>query len=79
MKKFIWEMENPEIILLNEYAKYEIPTYDQERPEQLFWEAHVMRQVIYCVPGGDDDTGQPQEPAFQDMNFAAFKNPSKSG
>jgi hypothetical protein len=57
MKKFIWEMENPEIILLNEYAKYEIPTNDLELPERLFWEAHVVRQYIYCVLGSDDDTG----------------------
>ena len=64
---------------LNEYAKSEIPTFGLEIPERLFWEAYVMRQDITRVPGSDDDTGRPSEPAFQDMNFAALRKPQRSG
>ena len=79
MAKFMWEMENPEIILLDEYADEARPTFGVEIPERLFWEAYVMRQNTRREPGTPDDTGRPSEPAFQDMNFAALRHPPQEG
>jgi hypothetical protein len=79
MEKFMWEIENPEIVVLDEYADAATPAFGLEIPERLFWEAFVMRRDIYREPGSEHDTGRPSEPAFQDMNFAALRYPPVEG
>jgi hypothetical protein len=79
MEKFMWEMEDPEIVIVDEYAEEAKPVFGMEIPERLFWEAFVMRQNIYREPGTQDDVGRVSHPSFQDMNFASLRTPPKEG
>ena len=79
MAKFMWEMDDPEIVILDEYAKEKSPVFGIEIPQRLFWEAYVMRNDTKREPGTPNDTGRPSEPAFQDMNFATLRNPPCEG
>lgn len=79
MEKFMWEMEDPEIVILDEYADETKPTFGMEIPERLFWEAFVMRQSIHREPDSEDDVGRVSHPSFQDMNFASLRTPPKEG
>ena len=79
MEKFMWEILNPEMVILDEYAGAATPSFGLEIPERLFWEAFVMQRDINREPGSENDTGRPSEPAFQDMNFAALRIPPVQG
>ena len=75
MEKYMWDMDEPEIILLNEYAENVQAIFGVEIPERLFWEAFVMRRDTSREKGSKNDTGRPSHPVFQDMNFATLRNP----
>lgn len=79
MEKFMWEMDDPEIVILDDYADEKTPVYGIEIPERLFWEAFVMRQNVYREPGSEDDVGRISHPSFQDMNFASLRYPPRDG
>lgn len=68
--KLIWDMTDSTIELVDDYAP---KTYGVVVPERLFWEALVIRQDIRREAGGEDDTGRPSEPNFQNMNFGALR------
>lgn len=74
MQKYMWDMDEPEIIILDEYADAPKPTFGVQIPERLFWEAFVMRRDISRDDDSPDDTGRPSFPSFQDMNFATLRN-----
>ncbi|KAI2492719.1 hypothetical protein MHU86_21826 [Fragilaria crotonensis] len=74
MQKYMWDMDEPEIIILDEYADAPKPTFGVQIPERLFWEAFVMRREISRDDDSPDDTGRPSFPSFQDMNFATLRN-----
>jgi hypothetical protein len=75
----MWEMDDPEIVILDEYAQSEAPLFGIEIPQRLFWEAFVMRRDINREPGSKHDIGRPSRPAFQDMNFASLRSHPKDG
>mmetsp|Transcript_28719 Transcript_28719/g.32843 ORF Transcript_28719/g.32843 Transcript_28719/m.32843 type:complete len:825 (+) Transcript_28719:89-2563(+) len=76
MKKFMWEMINPEIVIEDAYTDADDPVYGLEIPERLFWEAFVIRKDIHREKNSTYDTGRPSLPAFQDMNFTSMRKHS---
>jgi len=73
MRKYMWEMIDPEIVIIDEYADAEAPAFGLEIPERLFWEAFVVRRDISRDASSKYATGRPSHPAFQDMNFASLR------
>eukprot|EP00980_Cylindrotheca_fusiformis_P005351 scaffold1138_cov128-Cylindrotheca_fusiformis.AAC.33 len=77
LEKLIWEMTDPTIELLDDYAPNQ---YGMLVPERLFWQGMVVRQDISREPGSENDTGRPSEPNFQNMNCLSLrKEPEGDG
>ena len=58
-------------------SQYVPESYGLDMPERLLWEAYVVRQSI--VPEASWATGRPSEPAFQELNLHATREPGEPG
>mmetsp|Transcript_10670 Transcript_10670/g.16339 ORF Transcript_10670/g.16339 Transcript_10670/m.16339 type:complete len:1161 (+) Transcript_10670:266-3748(+) len=67
-----WEMVDPEVAILDNYASCTKPVFGISIPERVFWEAFVVRKDIKR-DSSDHETGRPSVPAFQDMNFCSLR------
>jgi hypothetical protein len=70
LSRFMWELEDPTVTCLDEYAP---KSFGVELSMRLFWEACVVRQSIVRGEGSKYETGRPSAPAFQDMNISALQ------
>jgi hypothetical protein len=75
LSRFMWELEDPTISCLDEYAP---KSFGIDLSMRLFWEACVVRQSIAREEGSKYETGRPSAPAFQDMNICALQKKQPS-
>ena len=63
LAKWMWDMEDPSIALLDEYESKKC--WGLDLSQRLFFEAYVMRGNVIREPGSIHETGRKSEPAFQ--------------
>jgi len=78
LRRLLWDMDDPSIRKIDDYAAARHSCYGIELPDRMLWKAFVVDKDISRPEGSKYYTVRPSEPAFQDMNFNAIYKTRKN-